>query len=68
MINYNKVRKLTPRECERLMGFPDDYTAILAETNRYKVLGNSIVTNCLKWIDMLEKSKHLTHNPKQVKS
>lgn len=47
---YNQVRKLTPKECERLMGFPDDYTAILADSNRYKVLGNSIVTNCLRWI------------------
>lgn len=50
MIQYSQVRKLTPKECERLMGFPDDYTAILADSNRYKVLGNSIVTNCLKWI------------------
>ncbi len=41
------VRRLTPRECERLMGFPDDYTAIpyhgkiAADGPRYKALGNS---------------------------
>lgn len=41
------VRRLTPRECERLQGFPDDYTAIpvkgkpAADGPRYKALGNS---------------------------
>lgn len=34
-------RKLTPTECERLQGFPDDYTAGVANTHRYKALGNS---------------------------
>ena len=51
------VRRLTPRECERLQGFPDDYTAIQwrgkAETPdgpRYKALGNSMAVNCMEWI------------------
>jgi DNA (cytosine-5)-methyltransferase 1 len=51
------VRRLTPRECERLQGFPDDYTAIpwrgKAETPdgpRYKALGNSMAVNCMAWI------------------
>ncbi len=53
------VRRLTPRECERLMGFPDDYTRIpwrgkLAEDcpdgPRYKALGNSIAVPVLQWI------------------
>jgi len=51
------VRRLTPRECERLQGFPDDYTAIpwrgKAETPdgpRYKALGNSMAVNCMEWI------------------
>lgn len=47
------VRKLTVRECERLMGFPDDYT-LLAEdtpdTPRYKALGNSMVVPVMRWI------------------
>jgi site-specific DNA-cytosine methylase len=51
------VRRLTPRECERLQGFPDDYTSIpwrgKAETPdgpRYKALGNSMAVNCMEWI------------------
>lgn len=36
-----KIRKLTPIECERLQGLPDDYTEGVANTNRYKVLGNA---------------------------
>lgn len=33
--------KLTPIECERLMGLPDDYTNHIATTNRYKCIGNA---------------------------
>ncbi|MCK4826571.1 DNA cytosine methyltransferase, partial [bacterium] len=36
------IRRLTPIECERLMGFPDNFTAGVADTNRYRVLGNSV--------------------------
>lgn len=50
------VRRLTPRECERLMGFADDYTAIkyrgkLAQDGpRYKALGNSMAVPVVKHI------------------
>ena len=50
------VRRLTPRECERLQGFPDDYTLIsyrgklAKDAPRYRALGNSIAVNCLRWI------------------
>jgi DNA (cytosine-5)-methyltransferase 1 len=46
------VRRLTPRECERLMGFPDDYTAIPGAKDgpRYAALGNSIAVPVLAWI------------------
>lgn len=37
----NVIRKLTPIECERLQGLPDDYTKGIAMTNRYKCLGNA---------------------------
>ena len=37
----NKIRKLTPIECERLQGLPDNYTEGVAMTNRYKCLGNA---------------------------
>ena len=35
------IRKLTPVECERLQTFPDNYTARISNTQRYKCLGNS---------------------------
>jgi DNA (cytosine-5)-methyltransferase 1 len=50
------VRRLTPRECERLQGFPDDYTVIIyrnkpaAEGPRYKALGNSMAVPVMRWI------------------
>ena len=36
-----RIRKLTPIECERLQGLPDNYTEGIAMTNRYKCLGNA---------------------------
>lgn len=46
------VRRLTPTECERLMGFPDGYTALPAAADgpRYAALGNSIAVPVLAWI------------------
>ena len=50
------VRRLTPRECERLQGFPDDYTLITykgkpaADGSRYKALGNSMAVPVMRWI------------------
>ncbi|OXI45839.1 DNA (cytosine-5-)-methyltransferase [Burkholderia sp. AU17457] len=50
------VRRLTPRECERLQGFPDDYTLITvrgkpaADGPRYKALGNSMARPVMYWI------------------
>lgn len=50
------VRRLTPRECERLQGFPDDYTLIptrgkpAADGPRYKALGNSMAVPCMRFI------------------
>lgn len=43
---YN-IRKLTPRECFRLMDFPDDFTWTVSDTQAYKQAGNSIVVNVL---------------------
>ncbi|MCG3134231.1 MAG: putative BsuMI modification methylase subunit YdiP [Planctomycetes bacterium] len=51
-----QVRRLTPRECERLQGFPDDYTLITyrgkpaADGPRYKALGNSMAVPVMRWI------------------
>jgi DNA (cytosine-5)-methyltransferase 1 len=46
------VRRLTPVECERLQGFPDNYTNIpkAADGNRYKALGNSMAVPVMRWI------------------
>jgi DNA (cytosine-5)-methyltransferase 1 len=50
------VRRLTPVECERLQGFPDDYTLITyrkkpaADGPRYRALGNSMAVPCMKWL------------------
>lgn len=40
-----KIRKLTPRECLRLMGFSDDFKIVVSDTQMYKQAGNSIVVN-----------------------
>jgi len=45
-----KIRRLTPIECERLQGFPDDWTEGLSDTQRYKTLGNAVTTNVIKAI------------------
>jgi DNA (cytosine-5)-methyltransferase 1 len=46
------VRRLTPRECERLQAFPDDYTLIpgAADGPRYRALGNSMAVVVMAWI------------------
>jgi site-specific DNA-cytosine methylase len=50
------VRKITPTECERLMGFPDNWTLlddqgkIIKDTPRYKMCGNAVVVNVAKWL------------------
>jgi DNA (cytosine-5)-methyltransferase 1 len=41
------LRKLTPRECLRLMGFPDDFKIVVSDTQMYKQAGNSIVVDVL---------------------
>jgi DNA (cytosine-5)-methyltransferase 1 len=44
------VRRLTPKECERLQGFPDDWTADQADSNRYKQMGNAVTVPVAEWI------------------
>lgn len=38
-----RPRRLTPRECARLMGFPDDFEIVVSDTQAYKQFGNSVV-------------------------
>jgi DNA (cytosine-5)-methyltransferase 1 len=60
------VRRLTPKECERLQGFPDDYTRIpyrnksaddCPDSPRYKAMGNSMAVPVMRWIG--ERIQHV---------
>jgi site-specific DNA-cytosine methylase len=44
------VRRLTPLECERLQGFPDDWTAGQSDSARYRQLGNAVAVPVAAWI------------------
>lgn len=59
IVACGEVRRLTPRECERLMGFPDDWTKVpyrgktadqCSDTPRYKAIGNSMAVPVMAWI------------------
>jgi DNA (cytosine-5)-methyltransferase 1 len=50
VIDGDRPRKLTPLECERLMGFEAGYTDGFSNTQRYKMLGNSMVVPVVQWI------------------
>ncbi len=50
IINTMKIRKLTPLECERLQGFPDNWTKGFSDTQRYKMMGNAVTVNVIKAI------------------
>ena len=60
IIENEMIRRLTPRECERLMSWPDDWTRWgtdekgnkieISDTQRYKMAGNGVVSNVVKWL------------------
>jgi len=58
----DRIRKLTPIECERLQGLPDNYTEGIAMTNRYKCLGNAfnvdVVTHIFNCITLQQPGQH----------
>jgi len=66
------VRRLTPRECERLQGFPDDYTRIAwrgkpaescPDSPRYRALGNSMAVPVMRWIgQQIDAATHASMN------
>ncbi len=45
-----RIRRLTPLECERLQGFPDNWTKGFSDTQRYKMMGNAVTVNVIKEI------------------
>src|ERR1019366_9524182 len=56
-----RIRRVTPIEAERLMGFPDDYTLIpgkCLESCRYKALGNSMVIPVMSWLGQRIQQMH----------
>ena len=69
------VRRLTPRECERLMGFPDDWTKVpyrgkpaeeCPDTPRYKAIGNSMAVNVMRWLGVRIDAVDEGENPDEA--
>ena len=52
VVQDNRIRRLSPLECERLMGFPDNYTNLekSKRTQRYQAIGNSWAVPVINWI------------------
>ena len=65
-LQRSRVRRLTPRECERLQGFPDDWTRWghdgreLSDSARYRMLGNAVTVNVAEWIGQRIVAAHNT--------
>lgn len=70
LVGY-RVRRLTPRECERLQGFPDDHTALdaaghpIADSHRYRMCGNAIAVPVGEWVAR-RLLPHITPSPKEA--
>lgn len=69
------VRRLTPRECERLQGFPDDWTKVpyrgkpedeCPDTPRYKAIGNSMAVNVMRWLGVRIDAVNEGGNPDEA--
>lgn len=50
LIIDTRVRKLTPLECERLQGLPDNWTAGGSDSARYKAIGNGMAQPCADFV------------------
>lgn len=52
VVQNGRLRRFTPLECERLMGFPDNYTQLTGAkpTNRYQAVGNSWAVPVIRWL------------------
>lgn len=65
--NKGKIRKLTPKECLRLMGFRDDFKQVVSDTQMYRQAGNSIVVDVLiailKQMDITKYSEIYDNKP-----
>ena len=67
---YNKegLRKMTPKEWERLQGFPDDWTSGIADVHRYKQMGNSVAVPVIKAVaeKIIEELQNPTPPVKEI--
>ena len=45
-----RARKLTPVECERIQGFPDNWTQGVSDSQRYAQMGNAVTVNVIEYI------------------
>lgn len=50
LVVQTEVRRLAPKECERLQGHPDDWTAGQSDSARYKQLGNGVAVPVFEWV------------------
>jgi DNA-cytosine methyltransferase len=50
IVTDTTIRRLSPIECERLMGLPDNYTASVSKSARYKAIGNAFHVEVMRWI------------------
>ena len=55
LLKGERIRKLTPRECLRLQGFPESFKIVVSDTQAYKQAGNAMSVNVVKMI--LERAK-----------
>lgn len=66
-----RPRRLTPRECARLMGFPDDFKIPVSDTQAYRQFGNSVVVPVMQevanaMVPLLNRKAEITVNEKSV--
>lgn len=63
------VRRLTPTECERLQGFPDGWTDMVADSHRYRQMGNAVTVNVANYVgDCIRVSdSHISESSLQSK-
>lgn len=50
LLKAERIRKLTPRECLRLQGFPENFKIVMSDTQTYKQAGNAMSVNVIKMI------------------
>jgi len=50
VVSNKQVRRLTPKECERLQGFPDGWTVSQSDSARYKQMGNAVAVPVVDWV------------------